>query len=73
MENLFFNKHLSHEDGVRAGCQVGLEEPDKELRLKVGPKARIGCHDEESRRAWRSRRSKIGIKFIDPMNHTYTV
>jgi hypothetical protein len=36
-------------------------------------KARIGCHDEGSRRAWRSRRSRIGIKFIDPMNHTYGV
>ena len=36
-------------------------------------KARIGCHDEGSRRAWRSRRSRIGIKFIDPMNRTYGV
>ncbi len=35
-----------------------------------GSKTRIGCHDEGSRRAWRSRRSRIGIKFIDPMNHT---
>jgi hypothetical protein len=34
-------------------------------------KGRIGCHDEGSRRAWRSRRSRVGIKFIDPMNHTY--
>jgi hypothetical protein len=36
-------------------------------------KARIGCHDEGSRRAWRSRRSRVGIKFIDAMNHTYGV
>ena len=35
-------------------------------------KARIGCHDEGSRRAWHSR-SMVGIKFIDPMNHTYEV
>jgi hypothetical protein len=28
---------------------------------------------EGSRRAWRSRRSRIGIKFIDPMNRTYGV
>jgi hypothetical protein len=36
-------------------------------------KARIGCHDEGSCRAWRSRRSRTGIKFIDPMNRTYGV
>jgi hypothetical protein len=36
-------------------------------------KARMGCHDEGSRRAWRSRSSRIGIKFIDAMNHTYGV
>ena len=41
--------------------------------LAAEGKARIGCHDEGSRLAWRSRRSRVGIKFIDPMNHTYVV
>jgi len=48
---------------------ASVSRPCMQTRLK----ARIGCHDEGSRRAWRSRRSRIGIKFIDPMNHTYGV
>ena len=29
----------------------------------------LGVTTRGSRRAWRSRSSRIGIKFIDPMNH----
>ena len=37
-------------------------------------KARIGCHDEGVVTCVAlSRRNRIGIKFIDPMNRTYGV
>jgi hypothetical protein len=30
-------------------------------------------HERGSRRAWHSHRSRVGIKFFDPINHTYRV